>query len=351
MASRRSVLAGLFATAVPKPSWASVGSPAYLAAARENDGGFAFFGLSADGQDLFRVTLPARAHAGAGHPRRPEAVLFARRPGTYALVIDCLTGEVGHRLSPPDGVSINGHGAYIEDGDVLVTSEQIAETSAGQIGLWSVREGYRRIGSLPTGGIGPHEVRVMSDGAIVVANGGIATDRADRSKLNVHDMKPSLAIIGTDGPRDLIELPPHLHQASIRHLALGADDQIAFALQWEGDPAELVPLLGLYSANGLYLPDSPEDDLRAMRGYACSVAFDGAGRQVAITSPKGGRMLVYSAGGNFIRSWERADICGLAPCAAGFIATDGGGGLIEYGEKLRALGLRPRAWDNHIVTL
>ena len=91
MTTRRSFLAGLLAAAsAPSLSWADAGSPAYLAAAKEPSGTYALFGLAASGQDVFRIALPDRGHAAAAHPPAPEAVAFARRPGTFALVIDCV---------------------------------------------------------------------------------------------------------------------------------------------------------------------------------------------------------------------------------------------------------------------
>ena len=92
MTSRRAFLAGLVAVAAPKPSWADAGSPRWLACAREANGTYALFGIAEDGADTFRLPLPARGHAGAAHPTRPEAVAFARRPGAFALVLDCGSG-------------------------------------------------------------------------------------------------------------------------------------------------------------------------------------------------------------------------------------------------------------------
>ena len=89
MATRRGFLAGLLATgALPRLGWAEVGHPAYLAAAKTADGGFALHGLSGRGVSLFHLALPSRGHAATAHPTRAEAVAFARRPGTFALVID-----------------------------------------------------------------------------------------------------------------------------------------------------------------------------------------------------------------------------------------------------------------------
>jgi hypothetical protein len=353
MTSRRSVLAALFAAAVPKPSWASVGSPTYLAAAKEPDGSFAFFGLDDAGDDLFRVALPARAHAGCGHPTRPEAVLFARRPGAYALVIDCLTGATRAALTPPDGRQLNGHGVFLEGGAVLATSEQHSDTSDGVLGLWAADDGYRRLGEIPTGGIGPHDLRLMPDGrTMVVANGGIATDPEDRTKLNIPTMRPNLAFLRLDGPVERVELAPELRQNSIRHIALGPEGQVAFAMQWEGEEGRPVPLLGLHVSGQTTLASAPEAEVLTMKGYAGSIAFDGPGGRVAITSPKGGRMQAYDLNGTFLQAWERADICGLARWSDGFLASDGGGGLLGFaGDTPRPLALRRRAWDNHIVAL
>jgi hypothetical protein len=245
MATRRGFLAGLAAAALPRLSWADAGSPAFLAAAKLGEG-YVLCGLDAAGGERFRLPLPARGHAAAAHPVRPEAVAFARRPGTYALVIDCARGEVVARLTPPEGRQFNGHGAFSADGAVLYTSEVVAEGSAGRLGLWETA-GWRRIGEVQTGGIGPHDVKRRADGGLVVANGGIETDPGDRTKLNIETMAPNLAYLSAGGAlQEVVALDAELRQASIRHLALAPDGTVAFAMQWEGDPAEAVPLLGLH---------------------------------------------------------------------------------------------------------
>ena len=103
MATRRGVLAGLVATSLPRLGWAGAGSPSYLAAAKDAGGQCWLHGLSDAGESRFRLPLPSRGHAAAAHPGRPEAVAFARRPGTFAIVIDCASGETLARMSPPDG--------------------------------------------------------------------------------------------------------------------------------------------------------------------------------------------------------------------------------------------------------
>ena len=274
---RRAFLASLAAAcAAPALSWADAGSPAYLAAARAADGAYALYGLSAAGAPLFAQPLPARGHAATAHPTRPEAVAFARRPGTYALVIDCARGQTVARLTPPAGRQFNGHGTFSEDGATLFTSEVVAEGSAGRIGVWDAARGYRRVAEFASNGIGPHEIRRLPGTEIlVVANGGIQTDPSDRTPLNLEEMRPNLSYLSASGAvLEAVELP-EIWQNSIRHLALGADGLVAFAMQWQGDLSEPVPLLGLHRRGAApRLCAAPDTEAGAMRGYAGSIALD-----------------------------------------------------------------------------
>ncbi|GAB1363331.1 DUF1513 domain-containing protein [Rhodobacter sp.] len=286
MATRRGFLAGMMAAGLPRIGWAAAGSPDFLAAARVGEA-YELHGLTAAGESLFAIPLPARGHAAAAHPTRAEAVAFARRPGTFALVIDCVNGAVKARLTPPEGRQFNGHGVFAADGSVLMTSEVVAEGSFGRIGLWET-DGYTRLGEWDSGGIGPHDMKRLASGALVVANGGIATDPNDRAKLNIDTMQPNLTLLSPQG--EVLEqamLEAGFHTNSIRHLALDGD-QIAFAMQWEGDPAKAVPQLGLWrpgQAARLCPPD--EAQAFAMKGYAGSIAT--AGGMVALTSPPAAR--------------------------------------------------------------
>jgi hypothetical protein len=350
MATRRAFLAGLACASLPRLSWADAGSPAYLAAGKVSDDAFVLHGISAAGQSLFQIDLPARGHAAAAHPQRPEAVAFARRPGTFALVLNCVTGTVSHRLTPPDDRQFNGHGAFSPDGSLLMTSEVIADGSQGRVGLWDAAT-YTRIGEWATGGIGPHDMKRLADGRLVIANGGIQTDPKDRTKLNIDTMRPNLTLLSPKGEMlDQVALDDGLHQNSIRHLALSGDD-IAFAMQWEGDKAEAVPQLGLWrpgSAPRLCPP--AQSDAFAMQGYAGSIAASGG--QIALTSPVGGVLMVFTDQGAPLATLHRADVCGVAPAATGFLATDGQGAVWSCTPAgMEPLSHQTTAWDNHLIAL
>lgn len=346
---RRQFLATLLASGTaPALSWADAGSPAFLAAAKEPDGTFALFGLSEAGDDRFRIPLPERGHAAAAHPTAPEAVAFARRPGTFAIVLNCATGAVAHRLHAPEGRHFYGHGAFIEGGDILVTTENDIATGEGRLGLWSREDGYARIGEVASGGIGPHDILRLPGDVLAVANGGILTD-LDREKLNIDTMRPNLTYLTVgQGIEEVVELDPDLHKASIRHLA-AQDGTVAFAMQWEGDLPDPVPLLGLHrrGAEPVLCTAGLTEQL-AMNGYAGSVAI--ANAEIGITSPRGGRIHIFGLEGDFRRAILRDDVCGIAGKGTGMIATDGLGGIMELAaNEAHLIRSAPRSFDNHVI--
>lgn len=348
---RRGFLGSLLAGALaPGLGWADAGSPAYLAAAENPDGLHELHGLSLSGESLFALPLPARGHAATAHPTRALAVGFARRPGHFALVIDCALGREAARLTPPDGIQFNGHGAFSSDGSNLYTSEQRADTSEGQLGLWETN-GWQRIHEIPTHGVGPHDIRRLpfSDD-LLVANGGIATDPTDRTKLNTASMRPNLARITPEGALvNLAELPVELAQNSLRHLALLPDGRAACAMQWEGDSAETPPLLVLWQDGQLRMCPVPATEAFGMQNYAGSIAAS-AGR-IALTSPKGGVVQVFGQNGEFLQTQHRPDACGVAAAPGGFTLTDGHGVLSRLTENLVPLRQAPVKWDNHLIAI
>jgi hypothetical protein len=347
MTSRRAFLAGLATACLPRMTWADVGNPAFLAAGKTAHG-YVLHGISGQGQSLFQIPLPARGHAACAHPSRALAVGFARRPGTFALVLDCASGAVLHQLTPPSDRQFNGHGAFTADGTVLMTSEVVATGSAGRIGLWDTRD-FRRIGEWDSGGIGPHDIKLLPDGRLVVANGGIETDPSDRTKLNVDAMRPNLTILDGGAISDQVELPAEYHQNSIRHLAL-LPDRIAFAMQWEGDAAEPVPLLGLWQQGQAPQLCPPDDAMMlAMKGYAGSIAA--TADRIAVTSAPGGVVMLFDAAGQPLASHFRADLSGVAAAGDGFVVTDGQGVTWRLDQDLALLEQHRVAWDNHLIAI
>lgn len=358
MTGRRAFLGGLVtASLLPTRSWADAGSPDYLAAAKRQNGDFVLCGLTHGGVELFALPLPARGHAAAAHPTRPEAVAFARRPGTFAIVVDCTTGQIIARLDAPPGRHFYGHGAFSANGDHLFTTENDYETGQGRIGVWQRSSGYRRVNEFPSGGIGPHELKLMPDGAtLVIANGGIHTHPDQkREKLNFDDMRPNLSYMGTDGASvDRVELESALFQNSIRHLDVAENGTVAFALQSQNANADPTPLLGLHRIGApAELLTAPDPIQMQLKGYAGSVAFSGDEKSVAITSPRGGVAHIYDVkSGTLSGRISQPDVCGISARRRGFILTDGRGKISHLSNKHRFVKTHAdRSWDNHLIAL
>lgn len=358
MPTRRGFVAGLMAASLlPRPGWAEAGAPDYLATARMADGSYGLCGLTVSGAEVFRLPLPGRGHAAAAHPDRPEAVAFARRPGTFAVVIDCRTGQVGARLEAGEGRHFYGHGVFSRDGGLLFAAENDFGAGRGVIGVREVARGYAKIGELSSGGVGPHEItRLPGTDVLVVANGGIDTHPdAGRLDLEIPLMRPNLSYVGADGALlDQVELTAELRRNSIRHLSVRADGLVAFAMQWHGDAGEVPALLGLHRMGqsvALLRADDPVQ--AAMQGYAGSVAFSADGRLVGISSPPGGQVQVFDAEtGGYHGRLAAADVCGLGAGPEGFVVTSGTGETIGFdGAQEVWRQAHERNWDNHLVRI
>ena len=354
--SRRQFLAGLAAGAgLARTSWAAAGAPQALSAARFPDGSYRLAGLTAEGEVIFDLPLPDRGHAAAAHPHRAQAVAFARRPGDFALVIDCTTGATLAQLSAPAGRHFYGHGVFSRDGSRFFTTENDYEAAEGMIGVWDAAT-LIRLGEFPSGGVGPHDMLLHSDGhSLVVANGGIETHpQAGGAKLNIPVMAPNLSYLTQDGRLlEQVDLEPELHKNSIRHLAVGPEGTVGFAMQWQGGEA-LVPLLGLHRRGAAARLLTPGDtDLRAMNGYAGSAAISADGALVAITSPRGGLLQVHDMKtGALVAAHALADVCGLAAMPDGFLFTTGEGVVGRVTDRrVDTLARHDCQWDNHLVAL
>ncbi|RED18769.1 DUF1513 domain-containing protein [Pontivivens insulae] len=348
---RRGFLAGLMAgSAAPSISWAGAGGAAFIGAARCPDQSFALIGLTSDLRVAFEHPIPARGHSGAAHPWRAEAVLFARRPGRFALVLDCARGDALHRLEPPDGSHFYGHGAFSADGDLLLTTENEYETGSGRIGLWDVASGYRRVGEIASNGIGPHEIIRLHNDGYAVANGGIRTHPATgREKLNLPDMASNLTILNADlGVEAVTTLPARDQRYSIRHIAQGPDDAIIMGLQWNDERGPTQSPLAVLDRDGLvHRPTLPTPLLTRSEGYVGSVAVDAAGVFYA-SAPRGNCMFRVSAT-EFLSVAPGTDLCGLAANGDRLLISQGDGGAwLADGSIRQEFAVN---WDNHLLAV
>ncbi|MGE0724974.1 MAG: DUF1513 domain-containing protein [Alphaproteobacteria bacterium] len=288
-ADRRQLLAG-FAAVLALPRAARAASAPTVLGARV-DGGRAFVtALTAGGDAALDLALPGRGHGFAIRPDGGEAVAPARRPGAVLTVVDLAEGRIARTIAAPAGRHFNGHAAYSADGGRLYVTETVLATDRGMVGIHDARHGHRRIGSFPSGGRDPHDIRLLPDGrTLAVANGGIPDNGGDGAP-DLDRMDSTLAFIDAASGRidALHRLPPALGPLGMRHLAVARDGTVAVVMQHEGPAAIPVPLIALATPGGLRLVTEPRPAIDAMRLYCGSAAIDREGSILAVSSPKGG---------------------------------------------------------------
>ena len=316
--------------------------------------------LDAGGHEVFATSLPARGHDATARPHSPDFVVFARRPGNWFAVIDGRGGRSLEVVHAPDGRHFYGHGVFSVDGRLLYVTENDIATGDGAVGVHDATDGFRRIADFPSGGVGPHDISLMPDGhRLVIANGGLRTHPdTGRETLNPGDMRPNLVLADMRHGEVLArhELEPGLRQLSIRHLAVRGDGTVAFGCQYEGDPQDAPPLIGLIDAEGrIDLPEMDEATLFRMQNYVGSVAFDDDGRSLIATSPKGGAALVWDMERRRVSDGIiLPDVCGATALPrGGFLLSSGHGQIAAVHEPGTITELRRSRWiwDNHIAEL
>ncbi|MFZ2103471.1 MAG: DUF1513 domain-containing protein [Oricola sp.] len=337
-------LAGL----APRAAWALAETDAVFASAYfDGQGQYGVALLTEAGEIVHRYVLPERGHDAVFDPEGRRLVVFARRPGTFASVIDAGDDAEPVVFHAPDGRHFYGHGRFSADGRLLYTTENDYDNARGVIGVYDATDNFRRIGEFWSGGVGPHDMVMLPSGKhMLIANGGIETHPDfGRTTLNLATMKPNLAVLDLANA-DVLgthELSPDMHKLSIRHLSMSADGAVWFACQNQGDIHEMLPLAGSVTLDGnLRLLDLAEEDLRTMRGYIGSVCVNERAGSVVFTSPQGNVALeVDRSTGARRKRHELVDVCGAAARGGGYLLSSGQGVLDG-----RQTGV---AWDNHIV--
>lgn len=319
----------------------------YASAYLQGDSRFGVALLTEAGEIVHRYDLPERGHDAVFSPDAGRLVVFARRPGTFAAVIDVAARAEPLVFHAPEGRHFYGHGRFSADGRLLYTTENDYDAARGIIGIYDATDGFRRLGEFWSGGVGPHDMALLPGGKhLLVANGGIETHPDyGRQQLNLATMKPNLALIDLAGADILAthELAPDMHKLSIRHMSMTADGTVWFACQNQGDIHEMRPLAGsLTLAGEVRLLDLPDEDLRRLRGYIGSVVVNDAAGSVIFTSPQGDIALEVGRDDGAVRArHELADVCGAAVRGDGFLLSSGKG--VFDGRQTDI------AWDNHIV--
>jgi hypothetical protein len=365
---RRRFLAGFGAALLAAPGRASATATplpgeAYYSGRGDGRGHFSVAAFDGDGEMLLDQALPARCHAIAVSPDGRRCVAVARRPGTFAVVVDLPSRTIVQQFAATPGRTFAGHAVFSEDGSRLLLTEDDTAREEGFVAIRAVADAYRPAGDFRTHGVGPHELLWSADGrTIAVANGGILINPdSGRVPLNIDSMQPSLALLdAADGSlQHAVALPGALHQLSIRHLALLSGGRLAFGMQYQGPIEDTVPLVGILAPDGaVRLLDVPAPLSSRVRQYIGSVATDASGRWLAASAPKGNLVMVWDAdSGGFAGSVDIADGCGVCRTSiAGELLLTGGSGIVERVACDRLAITRPipsaapagSQWDNHV---
>lgn len=364
---RRDFLTGVFGAAAVSalgPNAFAAAEELYAAARQDANGTYSAAIFDRLGIDVNSVALPGRGHDICVSPVSRTCVAFARRPGNFAVAFTADRRKPPVFFTTPPDRHFFGHGVFSADGRLLYTTENDFDGERGIIGVHDAGRGYARIGEFDSFGIGPHDLALMRDGVtLVIANGGIATHPdfdEGRMPLNLATMQPSLVYLDTR-TGDLIErceLPPELHQISLRHMDIGAGGRIVLGCQT--DHAERFDLPLIFShARGEDLRQIAIDPRLslALRGYISSVAVDASGEVAALTSSHGSRVLFLDvASGKLLGERRISDVSGVAPSHSTrkFLLTSGDGTILD-GASENAKGEPHRNatvhWDNHAVRL
>ncbi|WP_227429105.1 DUF1513 domain-containing protein [Psychrobacter sp. I-STPA6b] len=275
-----------------------------------------------------------------------QVVVMGRRPSEHFWVLDAHTGAVVHAITASEHRHFYGHACFSLDGQYLYVTENDTVSLSGLIGVYSVAHQYQKVAEFASYGIGPHELLAHPDGdTLVIANGGIKTEKASREELNLDSMQPSLVYLSRHDGTLLEQVFPEHNQMSVRHLSIHPDGTVAIGIQFQGErhlnyPLVLTHRRGDSEFSALNMPNG---QWQRFHHYIASVAIDAKHNLLCASSPIGGCAVVYDLNTRqFIDAIALPDCAGVAVLSAtdkkdtsistnigGFIVTDGQGNLTQ----------------------
>ena len=345
------------------PSSAQAASDDVLlaSACRIDAGGFALVIVNQKHEVVRSIPLAARGHDVTSHRPTGKAVVFARRPGRFAIAFEPRTVAPAKLITPPADRHFYGHGVFSRDGRRLFSTENDYEHARGVIGVYDASGSYQRIDEFDSHGVGPHDVALMPNGrTLAIANGGIETHPdSGRTKLNIASMEPSICFVDSH-TGDLIvrhRLASGPDQLSLRHIAVTASGDVWFGGQWEGSAVEAPELIGFCTQDGGPQMVAGQTPLGIrLKGYIGSVSVSQDGRWLAASAPRAGQIVYIDTEGRSVRRISKLhDGCGVAALSGREFAVSSGDGLLRRetadGGVLDVANFDELAFDNHMHRL
>ncbi len=210
------------------------------------------------------VPLPTRPHGLL--PEADGSLLVAGvRPGTWLMRIDP-EGKIVSQLDiePSAQVLLNGHAIVGKGGDVVFTTETDFASGRGRIGVRD-RLSLKKLDEWDSGGLEPHQLLLDANGHLVVANGGIPRNRADK-KFDLQRMDSSLVRIDSQTGKLLRQWKLADSRLSQRHIAWSTapdgERRLGVAMQAEHDDPALrsrAPMLAVLEGDELMVPTRAND--------------------------------------------------------------------------------------------
>ena len=362
---------------------------------------FAVVGIDSQRQICWQTAMPERVHdiliqpdqessnASAAHDNRTDlhnriarnnsidVAVMGRRPSEWFWVLAADSGKLRYSIKAEANRHFYGHACYSLEGDLLYVTENNTSDFSGVIGIYDVASGYKKIGEFATQGIGPHEIVMHPDGkTLVIANGGIKTERASREELNIDSMQPSLVYLDRHEGKLIQQVYPAHNQMSVRHLTMHSDGTVIIGIQFQGERHLNVPMilthrLGQSEFTALQMDQTNPNGWHRFHHYIASVSVDSNRNLVCATSPIGGCAAVFDLNsGELIESVDLADCAGVAvyPSSTGhnsttdkaesptFLVSDGQGALTQIKVNMQTHPFsvkvekvqQPYAFDNHL---
>ena len=321
--------------------WVSAGRtrPRWLSTGRDRDGQYWLAGVDGGDALAFKQPLPGRAHGLAVSAGDSRALVFARRPGTWAGLFDPADGRITRWLGPPEQHVFAGHGCWLNGRCWVSLGNRGSET---RLGVWSPADSawVERI-SLP--GIGAHEVIAHPAGnGLALAVGGLGNGARESGE----DFTSALLLLDAQG-RVRFRLDSPGPGFSVRHL--DADEDFVYVgLQYYGPDRTDQPLVYRVSwrePGWQPLPAEPWQWLQ-MDSYIASVATGPGG--VSVSSPKGHHLMHWRGDAPVVMEPMR-DVAALAASGERLWAGNGLGQWRTTGPagEVGDTGIAPLAWDNH----
>lgn len=327
----------------------------YITSGRTETGHFFAYILDPLGNVVKKIALQGRSHGIAYSKFVKTAVVFARRPGRYAIAFSPFNDQKTVLFEPPKNRHFYGHGVFSKDGSLLFTTENDFEEEKGIIGIYSAKKDFERIGEFYSGGIGPHEVLLSPNGkSLIVANGGIATHPDyPRDKLNLADMRPNISLINiSDGKTTTsYTLSKDLYQISLRHLSLDAQGAVWIGGQYQGSKSDTVPLaFYLSNTSRLIKPLAISAEIQnQMKHYIGSVSVNISQRLMGMSAPRGNMVTLWNTDDRSLnRVIQVNDGCGIAANDGSFLVTSGQSQIVTLRKTTPTPGIN---WDNHITAI